>query len=127
MVTRILAAVFFTLLLLTGNTLAQSIRERIPEFAILKTLGFSDGKVAGLVLGEALLLLGLGGGIGLLLAMALMPGLNSASGGRFPPLYVSASTWLIGSAIIFALGLLIGLPPAWRVRRLKIVDALQGH
>ena len=54
LVTRILAAVFFTILLLTGNTMAQSIRERIPELAILKTIGFSDGKVTVLVLAEAL-------------------------------------------------------------------------
>ena len=53
---RILVAVFFTILLLTGNTMAQSIRERIPELAVLKTLGFSDGKVTALVLAEALLL-----------------------------------------------------------------------
>ena len=60
LVTRILVAVFFTILILTGNTMAQSIRERIPELAILKTLGFSDGKVTALVLAEALLLMGLG-------------------------------------------------------------------
>ena len=64
LVTRILAAVFFTILLLTGNTMAQSIRERIPELAILKTIGFSDGKVTALVLAEALLLLFLGGWTG---------------------------------------------------------------
>jgi putative ABC transport system permease protein len=65
LVARILAAVFFTLLLLTGNAMAQSIRERIPELAILKTLGFSDGKVTALVLAEALLLMGLGAGLGM--------------------------------------------------------------
>ena len=53
---------FFTILILTGNTMAQSIRERIPELAILKTIGFSDGKVTALVLAEAVLLLLLGAG-----------------------------------------------------------------
>ena len=56
---------FFTILILTGNTMAQSIRERIPELAILKTLGFSDGKVTALVLAEAVLMLVLGGGLGM--------------------------------------------------------------
>ena len=65
LVTRILIAVFFTILILTGNTMAQSIRERIPELAILKTLGFSDGKVTALVLAEAVLMLVLGGAIGM--------------------------------------------------------------
>lgn len=127
LVTRILGAVFFTLLFLTGNALAQSIRERIPEFAILKTLGFGDGQVAALVLAEALLLLGLGAGLGLALATLMMGPLNAQTGGRFPPLFVGAQTWGLGVLVVLVLGLLIGLPPALRVRRLKIVEALQGH
>lgn len=125
LVTRILAAVFFTLLILTGNTMAQSIRERIPEFAILKTLGFSDGKVAALVLAEAVLLLMLGGSLGMLLATALLKPLNVATGGKFPPLFVGAETWLLGFAALLSLALAVGLPPAWRVRRARIVDALR--
>ena len=127
LVTRILAAVFFTLLFLTGNALAQSIRERIPEFAILKTLGFSDSQVAALVLAEALLLLALGACIGLGLAAAMMGPLNAQTGGKFPPLFVGTTTWGLGFLVVLALGLAIGLPPAWKVRRLKIVEALQGH
>jgi len=127
LVTRILGAVFFTLLFLTGNALAQSIRERIPEFAILKTLGFSDGQVAALVLAEAVLLLSLGASIGLGLATAMMGPLNAQTGGKFPPLFVGATTWGLGLLVVLVLGLLIGLPPAWKVRRLKIVEALQGH
>ncbi len=84
LVTRILAAVFFTILILTGNTMAQSLRERIPELAILKTLGFSDARVTLLVLAEAGLLLLIGGGIGMGGAVAVMPVLNGATGGRFP-------------------------------------------
>ncbi len=60
----IMAAVFFTLILLTGNTMAQAVRERIPELAILKTIGFTSGSVLGLLLAEAILLLVLGGVIG---------------------------------------------------------------
>jgi len=126
LVTRILAAVFFTLLILTGNTMAQSIRERIPEFAILKTLGFSDGKVGALVLGEAVLLLLMGGVVGMLLATALLQPLNAATGGKFPPLFVGPQTWLLGLAALLSLALIIGVPPAWRVRRARIVDSLRG-
>jgi putative ABC transport system permease protein len=126
-VTRILLAVFFTILILTGNTMAQAIRERVPELAILKTLGFSDGLVTALVLGEALLLLLLGGAAGMGIAVSLMPGLNGATGGRFPPLFVAGETWLLAAALALGLALAIGLPPALRVRRLRIVDALAGH
>jgi len=127
LVTRILAAVFFTILILTGNAMAQSVRERIPELAILKTLGFSDGKVTALVLAEAGLLLLLGGGLGMVIAAALLPVLNGATGGRFPPLFVSADTWLLATAVAVTLALAVGLPPALRARRLKIVDALAGR
>lgn len=127
LLTRILGAVFFTLLLLTGNALAQSIRERIPEFAILKTLGFRDGQVALLVLAEALLLLALGAGLGMGLATLMMEPLNARTGGRFPPLYVGVGTWGAGFLVVLALGLMIGLPPALKVRRLKIVEALRGQ
>jgi len=127
LVTRILIAVFFTILILTGNTMAQSIRERIPELAILKTLGFSDGKVTALVLAEAILLLILGGALGMGAAVAAMPALNGSTGGRFPPLFVGPETWLLATAIAAIVALIIGLPPALRANRLKIVDALSGH
>ena len=127
LVLRILQAVFFTILLLTGNTMAQSIRERVPELAILKTIGFSDGKVTLLVLAEAVVLLLLGSGLGMLATISLLPALNSATGGRFPPLFVDSSTWLIALGLAVVLALAIGLPPALRARRLKIIDALAGH
>ena len=127
LVTRILIAVFFTILILTGNTMAQSIRERIPELAILKTLGFSDGKVTALVLAEAVLLLVLGGGIGMGAAVAALPALNASTGGRFPPLFVGVETWLLAAAVAALVALCIGLPPALRANRLKIIDALSGH
>jgi len=127
LVTRILIAVFFTILILTGNTMAQSIRERIPELAILKTLGFSDGKVTALVLAEAVLLLVLGGSIGMGAAVAAMPALNGSTGGRFPPLFVGVETWLLAAAVAAVVALCIGLPPALRANRLKIIDALSGH
>jgi putative ABC transport system permease protein len=127
LVTRILIAVFFTILILTGNTLAQSIRERIPELAILKTLGFSDGKVTALVVAEAVLMLILGGGIGMGAATAVLPVVNGGTGGRFPPLFIDAETWMWALGIALAVAIAIGLPPALRTRRLRIVDALAGH
>jgi putative ABC transport system permease protein len=127
LVTRILAAVFFTILILTGNTMAQSIRERIPELAILKTLGFSDGQVTALVLAEAVLMLLIGAGIGLGAAAAVLPVVNGSTGGRFPPLFVGETIWGLGLLIAVALALVVGLPPALRARRLRIVEALAGH
>jgi putative ABC transport system permease protein len=127
LVTRILLAVFFTILILTGNTMAQSIRERIPELAILKTLGFSNTAVTLLVIGEAGLLFALGAGLGMMAAVALLPGINAATGGRFPPLFVDGSTWVWAAGVAIALALAVALPPAVRVNRLRIVDALAGH
>jgi len=127
LVARILAAVFFTILLLTGNTMAQSIRERVPELAILKTLGFSDGRLTALVLGEAMLLMLTGAAVGMTAVAGLLPVVNGATGGRFPPLYVGASTWLLAAGIAVGVALAVGLPPALRAQRLRIVDALAGH
>jgi putative ABC transport system permease protein len=127
LVTRVLIAVFFTILILTGNVMAQSIRERTGELAILKTLGFSDGRVTGLVLAESVLLLLVGAGLGMAAAAALLPPVNATMGGRFPPLFVSAGTWLFGTGIALGLALAVGLPPALRARRLRIVEALAGR
>ncbi len=127
LISRILAAVFFTILILTGNTMAQSIRERVPELAILKTLGFSDARVTALVLAEAALLLVIGGGAGMAAAVAMLPFLNQSTGGRFPPLFVDPGTWVAAVAVAAALAVAVGVPPAWRARRLRIVDALAGH
>ena len=127
LVVRILAAAFFTILILTGNTMAQSIRERSHELAVLKTLGFSDRRITALVLAEAILLLFLGAGAGLGAAAVLLPALNGVTGGRFPPLLVSADIWGLGAAVALVLALLVGVPPALRARRLMIVEALAGR
>ncbi len=123
----IMSAVFFTIVLLTGNTMAQALRERIPELAVLKTVGFSDGLVSLLVLGEAVLLCVVGGVFGILLAFAMQDVLGSTLGGFIGDFEYSAT--LIISAIVLAIviGIVIGAMPALTARRLTIVDALRAR
>jgi putative ABC transport system permease protein len=122
----ILFAVFFTLLLVVGNTMAQSVRERVPELAVLKTLGFSDGSVLGFVLAEAVALCLAGGIVGLALATLLGAMVERATGGQFQ-LNVDGAIWAIGIGAIVLMSLAVGLLPALRARSLKIVDALAGR
>jgi putative ABC transport system permease protein len=122
----ILFAVFFTLLLVVGNTMAQSVRERVPELAVLKTLGFSDGSVLGFVLAEAIALCLVGGVIGLTLATLLGAMVEQATGGQFQ-LNVNGLIWAIGIGAILVMSIAVGLLPALRARSLKIVDALAGR
>ncbi|WP_428309921.1 ABC transporter permease [Hydrocarboniphaga sp.] len=117
----ILGAVFFTLLFLTGNTMMQSVRERIPELAVLKTLGFSDNTVLGLVFAESLMLCGLAAAIGLGIAQLLFPGLKDTIGVATLP----GSVLLTGAGVALLLALVTGLPPALSASRLNIVDALR--
>ena len=127
-VTAIMAAVFFTLLLLTGNTMAQAVRERIPELAVLKTIGFSNRSVMWLLLAESILLVVLGGLIGLGLAPVLMKAAVAGSGGFIQlPSGLPAETIAIGLVLMLAFGVLAGLLPALRGMRLNIVDALAGR
>jgi putative ABC transport system permease protein len=119
----IVGAVFFTLLFLTGNTMRQSIRERIPEFAVLKTLGFSDTAVFAIVFAEALVLCVIAAVIGLAIAAVLSRWATDIIG----PIRVS---WLvigggIGAAVLVAL--VSASVPAWKVRGLRVVDALAGR
>ncbi|MGV6483754.1 ABC transporter permease [Stenotrophomonas indicatrix] len=125
-VTSIMGAVFFTLLLLTGNTMAQAVRERIPELATLKTLGFKDSTVLTLVMVESVLLIGLGGLLGMGLAALILPAISPKSMGMLPP-HVPTPTWLVGIVLIVVIGIVVGLLPALRAKRLKIVDALAGR
>jgi putative ABC transport system permease protein len=127
-VTAIMAAVFFTLLLLTGNTMAQAVRERIPELAVLKTIGFSNRSVMWLLLAESILLVVLGGLIGLGLAPLLLKAAVAGSGGFIQlPSGLPAETIAIGVVLMLAFGVLAGLLPALRGMRLNIVDALAGR
>ena len=123
----IMAAVFFTLVLLTGNTMAQAVRERIPELAILKTLGFTNKRVLALVLAEAVLLVVLGGVLGLAIATLVISALQTSLGGSMPMSPVGGEIWLRGIALMVGIGLVVGALPALRGMRLRIVDALAGR
>jgi putative ABC transport system permease protein len=116
----ILGAVFFTLLFLTGNTMMQSVRERIPELAVLKTLGFSDATVLGLVIAESLLLCLLAAVIGLGLSYAVLPIVAQGLQG----VDLTPGSLIPGIAIAVLLAVIVGLPPGLRAMRLNIVDAL---
>jgi putative ABC transport system permease protein len=125
-VKAIMGAVFFTLVLLTGNTMSQSIRERIPELAVLKTIGFTDLAVSLLVLVEAALLLVVGGMAGMVAARLGLPVIRQATAGQFD-LTMQPETWVLGLLLMTGIGILIGLPPALKAMRLSIVDALAGR
>jgi len=122
-VTSIIGAVFFALLFLTGNTMMQSVRERIPEFAVLKTIGFSDGGVLAIVLVEGLLLAITGAALGLAGSAAAFPLLESVVGIAHLPVSVIA----LGLFCAVLLALVTALLPGWRVARLNVVDALAGR
>jgi putative ABC transport system permease protein len=126
-VASIMGAVFFTLLLLAGNTMMQAVRERTSELAVLKTIGFSDRSVLALVLAESVLLLVLGGLGGMALAAAIIPAVAAGSGGmlNLPP--EGPRTWMLGAALMLLFGLLVGALPSRRAMRLNVVDALAGR
>jgi len=123
----IMGAVFFTLLLLSGNTMMQAVRERTSELAVLKTIGFSSRSVLVMVLAESVLLLVLGGVVGLALASLIIPAVSAGSGGMLNLPSVGASSWVLGLALMVAIGILVGALPAWNAMRLNIVDALAGR
>ncbi|MGZ5206157.1 MAG: ABC transporter permease [Caldimonas sp.] len=123
----IMGAVFFTLLLLSGNTMMQAVRERTGELAVLKTIGFSNLSVLAMVLAESVLLLVLGGVLGLAIASLLIPVVSAGSGGMLNLPVVGADSWLLGLALMVLIGTLVGSLPAWSAMRLNIVDALAGR
>ena len=120
----IMGAVFFTLLLLSGNTMMQAVRERTSEIAVLKTIGFSSRSVLAMVLAESVLLLVLGGLVGLGLATVVIPAISAGSGGMLNLPSVGAGSWVLGLVLMALIGFAVGALPAWNAMRLNIVDAL---
>jgi putative ABC transport system permease protein len=121
----IATAVLFTILLVSANTMAQAIRERTNELGVLKTLGFSDGRILALVLAESCLVALLGGVVGLGLAWFAISFAGDPTHGMMPPLYLPTRDVVMGLAIVLTLGVATGLLPALQASRLKIVDALR--
>jgi putative ABC transport system permease protein len=125
LLTFVAAAVFFTMLLVTANTMGQSIRERINEIGVMKTLGFSGAGVTFLIIAEAILVTALGGLIGLGLAALASKGIGAAVAQFFPVLGMPPVTWVVGVVLIVLLGGLAAAIPCTQASRLKIVDALR--
>ena len=124
MLTAILGAVFFTLLLITTNTMAQAIRERTSELAVLKTLGFTNGRVLALVLLEAGVLAVVGGAVGLGLVSAII-GRGDPTGGFLPEFAIPPRDLIIGAGLVVALGAVSATWPGLQATRLRIVDGLR--
>ncbi len=120
----VLSAVFFTILLVAGNTMAQAVRERLNEIGVLKAIGFTDGQVLGMVLAESCLLAILGGGIGLALGWYLIS-LGDPTGGALPIFYFPKGALAIGATMAIGLGLVAGILPALQASRLRVADALR--
>ena len=120
----ILGAVFFTILLVTGNTISQSVRERIGELGVLKAIGFTNGQMLALVLLESCLLSLLGGALGLGLA-ELIVARGDPTHGMLPLFFFPTRDLVIGLGISLVLGLITGVFPALQAMRLRVADALR--
>jgi len=122
--TAVLGAVFFTILLVSGNTMGQAVRERTEEIGVLKAMGFTHTQVLGMVLGEACTLSVLGGAMGLTVAWILIS-LGDPTNGALPMFFFPVRDLLLGIGLTVALGIVSGLPPAVQALRLRAVDALR--
>jgi putative ABC transport system permease protein len=121
----ITGVVMFFILFVAGNAMAQSVRERINELGVLKTLGFGDGLILALVLLESGTIAVLGGGLGLLISWSFITAVGDPTGGMLPIFHFPPRDLFLGALLVLALGLGTGCIPAWQASRLKIVDALR--
>jgi len=120
-------AVFFTMLLVSANTMAQSVRERTAELGVLKTLGFSDRAVLALVIAEAVLLTVAGGVLGLSLALAAVSHMSTTLKQYLSAFLLTPQSLWLGLALMIGLGIAAGALPARRALRLKVADALAAR
>jgi putative ABC transport system permease protein len=123
----IVGMAMFTILLVSGNTMAQAIRERTNELAVLKTLGFSEGRILWMVLMESALIAVVGGGLGLALSYLIITATGDPTHGMLPAFYFPTPSLLAGIGLVVALGIASGILPAWQASRLRIVDALRRN
>jgi putative ABC transport system permease protein len=120
----IMSAVFFTILLVAGNTMAYTVRERTNELAVLKAIGFTDTAVLGLVLGESLVITLVGGVVGLGLAWLLVS-MGDPTSGSLPVFYLPVANLVVGLLLIIGMAFIAGILPALQAQRLQIADALR--
>ncbi len=123
-VAGIIGAVFFTILLVTGNTMAQAVRERTGELGVLKAIGFTNGQVLALVLAESCLVSALGGLLGIGLAWAFISR-GDPTHGLLPLFFFPKRDVLMGVGLSLVLGLVTGIIPAVQAMRLRVADALR--
>jgi putative ABC transport system permease protein len=125
----ICGAVTFTILLVSGNTMAMSVRERVREVGILKTLGFTREAILGMILGEALLLALIGGTIGLFLASVLCGFVRKAPAfiSQLKTLSIEPRVAVTCLAVAAAIGVVSSFVPAWSASRTPIVEALRRN
>jgi putative ABC transport system permease protein len=124
LVTSVLGATLFTLLLVTANTMMESVRQRIPELAVLKTIGFSDTTVLLLVFLEAFALYAVGAILGLFLSRLFFPYIGPVDT-RLDPLPLPLSIYVQGAVLAIGATILSAVVPAVRAQRLSIVHALR--
>jgi putative ABC transport system permease protein len=117
--------VFLTLLLVTGNTMAISVRERTPEFAVFKAIGYSDRAVLFFVLAESLIIALIGGILGLLSSVVAVPVLAKGLNGLLPALVLSPSTLVLGLILAILVGLISGMLPGLTAMHMRVVTALR--
>jgi putative ABC transport system permease protein len=125
MTALILGAVFFTILLVTGNTMSQAVRERTGELGVLKAIGFTNLQVLVLVLAESCLIAVLGGALGLGLACVMVPAVGKALSNFLPMFFFPVRDVFFGVVICLALGVITGIFPALAAMRLRVADALR--
>ena len=120
-----MAVVFFTLLLIVTNTMAQSVSERTADLAVMNILGFSRRSLVGVVIGESVFMAVVAGGLGLGLAWLAVTGGGDPTGGYLPTFFIAPQDLAAGCAIILLVGLVSGALPAWQALGIKSVEALR--
>ena len=123
-VTAVVGAAFVTILLIVGNTMMLTVRERTGEIAVLKTIGFTAERIFGMVLAESMLLAYAGGLAGITVAWLVTTAIGESAGGFLGPLAFSMTTLVTSLILMTLLGVLTGALPAWRAMRIDVITAL---
>lgn len=120
------SGVVLAILLASINTMLMSMREQAVDIGILKSLGFTDGSMFGLLIAQAMCLCTIGGGLGLLLAWSSQTAIAAWMASSFPGFVITNGTFEFAAGVTLALGIAAGVMPAWRAKRLRCVEAMRG-